>query len=272
MGLGNGADEDDRSGRSAEAEAGLRQRIAERSHTGKREKLPTVRQLAAEYQTTKATISGVIRRLESEGLLSVIGRSGIYTRPVNRHDRHLVQDVFGEHDLVIAGEIDEGGLYERMTGTSGTVRVDTEYRTTPAPPRVADLLGLPVGTQVLERTWAYYEDGKPYQLARSYLPAAIAAAAGMTGPEVERKGIGTLWQLIRRGGLPVRYVHRRIEARMPGPEERKALDIEPGTPVLDRWGAIRCVDGTPIEAGVTVIPADRVSFVVDIDLEARRAT
>lgn len=266
MGRGNGAGEADRSGRSAEVEAALRQRV-DTGPPGK--KLPTIRQLAAEFDTTKATVAGAIRRLEGEGLLTIRARGGIYIRDVNRYDRRVVQDVFGEHDLVVAGEIDEGGMYERMTGAQGDVQVDTEYRTVPAPPRVADLLGLPAGTHVLERTWAYREDDVPYQLARSYLPTTIAAAAGMTGPEVERKGITTLWQLIRQGGLPVRYVHRRIESRMPGPEERRALNIEPGTPVFDRWGRITCADGTPVEAGVTVIPADRVAFVVDIDLETR---
>lgn len=256
----------------AEIETELRRRIAERVYKGPKPHLPTVRDMAAEFRTTRATINGIIRRLETDGLVTAKSRAGIYIREVDRHDRRIVHDVFGEHDLVVAGEVDENGLFERMTGTDRDVQVVAEYQTIPAPPRVAALLDLPAGTQVIERTWAYTEDGRPHQIAYSYLPLAVAAAAGLTGPEAEQKGIGTLWQLIRQGGLPIRYVHRRIEARMPSPEERKRLDIPPGTPVVDRWGAIRCADGTPVEAGVTVIPGDRVSFVVDIDLLERVVT
>lgn len=246
--------------------AEIRSRIADGTYTPDQQ-LPTMRELAVAFDTTRATVEKAVRYLEARGILTVRDRSGIYVRRVAFYERRLVGDVFSEHDLVLAGEVDPGGLFERMTGATEDVQVTSEYARVPAPLRVAALLDLPPGTTVLERTWTYTTDGEPYQLARSYLPLAIAQAAGLAGPESERKGVGTLWQLIRDGGVALRYVYRALEARVPDPEEEKALALPPGTAVMDRWGALRLDDGTPVEAGV--MTSARVRFTTDMDLWER---
>lgn len=249
---------------------GLRYRIEQGEFPDGR--LPTVPELRAAYDVSITTLDKALAELQSAGVITRRHGAGIFVRQRVVYERRLVGDVFAEHDLVLAGEVDEAGLFERMTGATQDVHVDTDYRLVPAPPRVAGLLSVAPGTIVLERSWIYTTDGQPYQLARSYLPMEVAQAAGLVDPGSERKGIGTLWQLIRDGGVPVRYVHRRIEGRMPTSDELTRLAVPPGTPVFDRWGAMRRGDGTPVEAGVTTIPADQVSFVVDIDLETRTAT
>lgn len=264
-------------GKGTRIAAALRARITDGFYT---HKLPTQRELAEQFGAGKGVVDRALRKLESEGLVWSRQGSGYYVRRRVLYERHLVGDVLDEHALAVAGEVDERGLFERMTGAGddGDVDVATVYAHVPAPARVAALLKLPAGTRVLERTWSYTlllpgtvdgqpADEVPYQIARSYMPLDVAAAAGLTGPESERKGIGTLWQLIQRGGYRPVLVHRRLESRMPTPAESAQLAILPGTPVFDLWGALYRDDGgAPMEAGLRVVPADRAAFVFDIDL------
>jgi GntR family transcriptional regulator len=71
-------------------------------------------------------------------------------------------------------------------------------------------------------------------------------------------------------GLRLGMESLRIESRMPTPAESAELAIPPGTPVFERhrrlWTARP--ERRPVEVGFQVVPADRVAYLLDVDLEA----
>jgi GntR family transcriptional regulator len=253
-----------RPGRGAEARNDLRQRITT-GHYRPGDRLPRLVDLMATYSIkSRAVMDRILRDLVAEGLLTVIQGSGIYVRRRQHVRRDLVANIRLEHQRALADDAD-GGLFEAMTGIDNP-NVQPSYARIGAPLRVADLLGIEPGAPVLERTFKYFIDDTPHQVARSYLPAALAEQAGLTGPHVERPGTSTMTQL-HAAGIAIGRVHIDIETRMPTADETAALAVPPGTPVYEHW---RCMyrpdDTTPVEVSTSIVPGDRIAYVLDIDL------
>ncbi|WP_211303134.1 UTRA domain-containing protein [Allonocardiopsis opalescens] len=128
-------------------------------------------------------------------------------------------------------------------------------------PRIAKLLGVPVGTSVLRRfrvTGPVSEP--PFQINVSWIhPRGVADA-----PEVASQGRGPgdwLYRLERAGHWPISWVefHR---ARMPTKDEAGLLEIPTSLPVLEivRVGTSGR-DEQPIEVTEYVVAGDRVETV-----------
>jgi GntR family transcriptional regulator len=159
-----------------------------------------------------------------------------------------------------------------MTGTQADdLSVTTDYQETGAPESVARLLGVEPGTVVLVRTFRYAIAGTPHQVARSYLPATTAHRAGLTAPESERPGIGTIAQLLM-AGIAVGRINITLETRMPSADETAALAIPPGTPIYEHWRVMyrQGEPTTPVEVSTAIVPGDRVAYVLDFDLAAEQ--
>ncbi len=231
--------------------------------------IPTEQDLAHEFQVTRETIRRAKNLLITEGLL-VPGGQGIGTRvrELNQVRRDLAANIVLEYQLAVADDESSDGLFEQMTGVPAkAVRVDTAYATIEAPPRVIELLDLEPGASVLARTFTYYIQDAPHQVAVSYLPLPIATQCGLTDPAQERPGVGTLLYL-HRAGIPVSRVRMWMDARMPTPEEADALAIASGWPVFENWRALLHPDenAAPVEASTSIVPADRVNYTLDLDL------
>jgi GntR family transcriptional regulator len=253
-----------RPGRGAEARDDLRQRITT-GHYQPGDRLPRLVDLMATYNIkSRAVMDRILRDLVGEGLLTVIQGSGIYVRRRHLVRRDLVAGIRLEYRRALVGDTSEG-LFEAMTGTDNP-HVQPSYARIDAPLRVADLLGIEPDAPVLERTFRYLIDGTPHQVARSYLPTALAAQAGLTGPDVEQRGTSTMAQL-HAAGITIGRVHIDIETRMPTADETAALAVPPGTPVYEHW---RCMyrpgETVPVEVSTSIVPGDRIAYVLDIDL------
>ena len=74
-------------------------------------------------------------------------------------------------------------------------------------------------------------DGKPVLLSTSYLPASIVAGSAITQ---EDTGPGGSYARLAELGHAPAHFREDVRARMPQPEETKALDLpSSGTPVVD---------------------------------------
>ena len=129
-------------------------------------------------------------------------------------------------------------------------------------PRLARMLGVPVGDEVMRRLRVTGpETEPPFQINDSWIhPRGVADA-----PEVAEQAPGPggwLYWLEHAGHGPIswRETHR---ARMPVKEEADLLQIPMTLPVLEivRVGT-SAKDGRPIEVTMYVIPSDRVEQVV----------
>ncbi|AXI71994.1 GntR family transcriptional regulator [Streptomyces cavourensis] len=120
-----------------------------------------------------------------------------------------------------------------------------------APDRVADLLGLERGGQVVERRRIMYLDGEPCELTHTYYPVGIARGTGLAGTAKIRGGAVRL--LAELGHVGVR-AQEDVVARMPSGSERAALSLKDGEPVLELTRLTLDAADRPIQADVMAMP------------------
>ncbi|MCS0634295.1 UTRA domain-containing protein [Streptomyces sp. LP05-1] len=99
----------------------------------------------------------------------------------------------------------------------------------PAPEPVAGLLGLPRDEPVVVRRRIMYLDDTPCELTDSYYPVAIARGTPLAGTARIPGGAVTLMAELGHRGI---RAQEEVTARMPSEEERAALELGPGEPVL----------------------------------------
>jgi GntR family transcriptional regulator len=130
--------------------------------------------------------------------------------------RRIAQDIGGALDTELSDPAD-GDL------------VELNVSTCPAPPAVADRLGLRAGDRVIARHRLRFIDASPSMSSDSYVPAALVADSplGMSAPL--RDGVV---HLLAGLGHPVSRVADEIGVRMPSPGEAQELQIATGVPVL----------------------------------------
>ncbi|MFD3957632.1 MULTISPECIES: GntR family transcriptional regulator [Streptomyces] len=120
-----------------------------------------------------------------------------------------------------------------------------------APDRVADLLGVERGGQVVERRRIMYLDGEPCELTDTYYPVEIARGTGLATASKIRGGAVRL--LAELGHVGAR-AQEDVVARMPTESERVALSLKGGEPVLELTRLTLDVADRPIQADVMVMP------------------
>ena len=101
--------------------------------------------------------------------------------------------------------------------------VDVVVSETPAPDYVATALGVQPGEAVLSRSRRFLVEGRPVQLATSYLPLDIVGGTRVAYTDVGPGG--TYARLAELDYAPVRFTER-LTARAPRPEEVERLELE----------------------------------------------
>ncbi|MFI0453726.1 GntR family transcriptional regulator [Actinomadura sp. 6N118] len=222
-------------------------------------KLPRLDDFAAEYGANRDTIGRAISALEAEGYVWAVQGRGIIVRHGTIRPRRP-----------------RGDLVKRNTSTdspgysfpSASARENWPHHVPPvagpAPltdPRIAGLLGVPVGSEVMRRFRVTGPESEPpFQIATSWIhPRGVEAVPEVTG---QAPGPGDwLYRLEQAGHWPISWVeiHR---ARNPTKEEAALLEIPTNLPVLEivRRG-VSGADDKPIEVTVYVVASDRVETV-----------
>lgn len=186
-------------------------------------RLPGVRELAARYNVTIGTASRAIQELQTAGLVEVRPGIGAFVRdfrPIVRSSpTRLSRSKWG------------AGYQIQDADTAGRTRVvDVRTGEEPAPDWAAEPLGVQPGDQVAYRSRRFVVDGRPVQLATSYLPVEIARGTAImhtdTGPG------GSYARLAELGHAPVRFTEF-VRARTPSPGEVEALSLLGGTSVIE---------------------------------------
>ncbi|MCX5399140.1 UTRA domain-containing protein [Streptomyces sp. NBC_00102] len=123
-----------------------------------------------------------------------------------------------------------------------------------APDVVADLLRLPRGDSVVVRRRVMEVDGEPCELTDSYYPAAIAAGTALEGRGKIPGGAVRLLAALGHVGVTAR---EDVVARMPGDEERDALAMVTGQPVLELTRLTLDGEGRPFQVDIMVMAPRR---------------
>ncbi len=226
-------------------------------------KLPSTRALRAAHGAASNTVDQAIQILRNEGLLRGRRGSGTYVRGMRSFRRRIAGEIQAEYERAITGD-DERGIFEDSMGLDDdAVKVTAEHANTQADRHLAGRLNVEVGTPLMLRTFHYAIDGEPFQVARLYMLADLAEAAGLPG--TERKGLGSIAHLLN-AGVDITLARCRIVVRRPTNDEADYLAVPAGTSVLERTRTLYAGD-RPVEYAVGVVAADEIELEIDVPMK-----
>jgi GntR family transcriptional regulator len=212
------------------------------------------------YGAARGTVRQAIATLRTEGLVDIEQGRGAFVRrrpPVQRK----AYDRFARRHREAGKAADLIELEEE--GRRPEVEV-LEITPAPAPAEIARLLQVPEGSQVLVRRRRYLADGQPMELATSYLPWELVQGTKITEPNT---GPGGIYARLEEMGHQLKRFTEDVRARMPLPEEARALQLPPGVPVFLLVRVAYDLEDTPVAVCDTVMAADR--YVLSYELPAR---
>ncbi|OHV45364.1 hypothetical protein BCD48_23195 [Pseudofrankia sp. BMG5.36] len=220
------------------------------------EPIPSESELIATHAVSRTTARQAMALLGNEGLV-IIGhgrRATVRPRsPVRRLARTRLSRAERQHS---------GGTFMADAAASNS-RPETETTIViePADAETASLLGVDEGTSVLQRRRRMLLDGRPAQLATSYLPADLAR-----GTQIEQRdtGPGGIYARLEELGHTLSRFVEVVATRMPLPAEIDALQLSPGTPVLIVTRTAYDNDDKPVEINRMTIAGNLYELAYDI--------
>jgi GntR family transcriptional regulator len=225
-------------------------------------KLPSERDLASTYGTARNTAREAVRILSDEGLVITDHGRGSFVRP-NTALIRLGNDRYSPRHR-------ETGLSPFLLecakqGKQGRFEVLSIDRVQPTQ-EIADRLHVSAKSKsVLRRENIFWADDDPVQRVTTYIPWSIAKGTGLLQDEVPHQ-FGIHGVLEERQHTMER-ISEEVTARMPRPDEARALRLRPGVPVLDVWHTSIDQNGEPYELTRFVMRGDMTGLLYDVPVE-----
>lgn len=216
----------------------LRKRILSKEFgTGGR--LPSLRMFADQYGTTQQTMNVVVQRLQSEGLLSSLGRQGVF--------------VSGFRNRIPGIRMPRFDLYLKEMGYE-PAEVNLENPSiVPAPIDVAQAFGISEGAPVVHRLRCQGTTTVHMRLAENFYPTTLVDHNILSQMQ-QNDSFDVLLAIENNSGEKIKHIHEKVISRFPSEDEQGFLKINRSTPVLDVRRTSKAEDGT-------VIMYNRITFV-----------
>jgi len=222
-------------------------------------RLPTYDELAVMYGCSLAVVRKAVDLLKQEGLIVTAQGSGTFVRQRAVARRHGIERYarsrWSTGQAVLVAEAQAQG---RTAGQR--IRELTEV---PAPPVVAERFSIEAGTPVWVRRRTTLIDGRPNQLADSYYELDVVRGTRIME---EDTGPGGGFARLEEKGVRLDRISEELMARMPSGPEVAALQLPPGTPVIDLTRTTYDADGKAVEVMVSVLAGDMASFCYDFPI------
>lgn len=210
------------------------------------DRLPTVRELAAQYATPIGTVTRALDLLRAEGVIVSRHGRGLYVRTFARILRSSPSRLARAH-WGAGKQIQDADTGQRLRV------VHVEVGEVLAPASVAEALAIPGGANVLTRSRKFAVEDRVVQTAVSYIPLDVVAAApaiAYAGP-----GPGGMYARMAEVGLGPDDFVERLVCRMPTPAEATDLDLPSGTPVVQVTRRAFTAAGRCVEVNVMLMDA-----------------
>ena len=201
--------------------------------------IPSENQLSAEFAIARPTVVRALRVLRQEGWIDTQQGKGSFVRG-RPALAHATRQRRGEAEL----DRDESREPGELVSVGSAA----------APARIAEMLDVPPGTQVLSRRRLVRQDGEPFEVITWWLPEDVAEGTGLDDPAPVRGGIRPIVE--RAKGTRVDHVIERVASRHPAAHEAKLLGIGRTAPVLAVYVIARDAQGRPLAAIDVVMPGD----------------
>ncbi|OBB87975.1 GntR family transcriptional regulator [Mycolicibacterium peregrinum] len=224
------------------------------------ERLPSEAALIDHFGVARMTVRQAVQDLRTEGLVISEHGRGVFVRPAPPI-RRLASDRFARRHrasgkAAFTVEAEKSGYAPQVDNISVT-------REQPNP-TVAERLRLTPDDEVIVRSRRYLADGRPVETATSYIPAAFAQ-----GTKIEQTdtGPGGIYARLEDAGHILDRFTEEVGARMPTPEERRALQLATGVPVLTVVRTAYDTNDVAVEVCDTVKVAS--AYLLEYDFSAR---
>ncbi|WP_441250102.1 GntR family transcriptional regulator [Kitasatospora sp. McL0602] len=240
----------------------LRQRIADGEwRVG--ERLPSRAKLGDELEVGPNVVQRAMEQLITEGLLFGVAGSGTFVQtPPER--RRMVRS---RHLGLLSTPQFRADF--RVSGSSGNW-VTESGSGVPAPPEIADRLGIAPGDPTVHTSYEFLVDGKPVHLAYSWEPQALTDRSPVVMPEMgPLAGRGVVERMAAIGITVERAVERPRPARA-GSEYALLLGIASNDLVTLIERTYFDADGRPVETADFVIPDSRWEIHYELPVEPVR--
>ncbi len=224
--------------------------------------LPTELELREKYEASRNTIRDAIKRLTSLGLVET--RPGQGTFVVQKIDP-FVTALTGDPTSGNAGV--EGTYYlsevseQHRAPRTSLPRVEVQVPSA----EIAGRLRVDPGTQVVSRHQERYIDEIPWSLQTSYYPMEfVTKGQALKLLTAENFVDGVVNYLEQTMGLRQVGYRDWITARTPDPNEQNFFKIQHDATVFEIFRTGFDQNETPMRVTVTVFPADRNQFIVNV--------
>lgn len=196
----------------------FRQRILN-GEFGTAGRLPSLRMLAEQFNTTHETMNKVIQRLQAEGLLVSYGRAGVFVHiPRSR----------------IPGITPRFDFYLEQQGLTPVETNVEEPDIVPAPAEVAEAFKTEEGTPVVQRFRRQGTSTEHLRLAENFYPVHLVDEEMLARLRTDSK-YDVLAAIKERHGKVIKSVHEDVFGRLPTSQEQELLNIVRNAPVLEVW-------------------------------------
>ncbi len=224
------------------------------------ERLPSEAALIDHFGVARMTVRQAVQDLRAEGLVISEHGRGVFVRPAPPI-RRLASDRFARRHRASG----KAAFTVEAEKSGYAPQVDNITITREKPnPTVAERLRLAADDDVVVRSRRYLADGRPVETATSYIPAAFAQ-----GTKIEQTdtGPGGIYARLEDAGHTLARFIEEVGARMPTPEERRALQLATGVPVLTVVRTAYDTNDVAVEVCDTVKVAS--AYLLEYDFSAR---
>lgn len=201
--------------------------------------LPSEHQLSAEFSIARPTVVRALRVLRDNGWIETQQGKGSFVR-----GRPALADMAPARRGQAELDRDEAREPGELTGAGPAV----------PPKRIAALLGVRPGAEVVRRQRLARFDGDASEIITWWLPPELAEGTGLADPAPMRGGIRA--HLAKRKGTRIDHVVEQVTARHPDPREAELLGIPPDAPVLAMYATFRDAAGQPVLVLDIAMPGD----------------
>lgn len=232
------------------------------------QQLPTELELRDQYGASRNTVRDAIRWLMTRGLVETKPGQGTFvTKKIDPYVTTLTADPkVGPGETVAL--VDDDAMYksdvegQKRTPHNAEPQVEIQKAAGPVP----GLLQLPEGSQVISRHQKRFIDGTPWSLQTSFYPRGFAAQGAERLSDAGDIEGGTVKYLADTLGLRQVAYRDWITVRAPDETEVKFFNLPPDgrVGVFEIFRTAFDQSGTPMRLTVTVFPADRNQFIVNV--------
>ena len=224
------------------------------------QQLPTELALREQFGASRNTIRDAIKRLSSLGLVESRPGSGTFvTSKVDPFITVLTQNpdtgYGGGEGTAYLSEVSKA----HRVPEHGPIRVELK----PAPQVIALRLRITPGEQVLLRHQERFIDKTPWSLQTSFFPFEFASKAPrlLMAEDLEHGFVRYIEETL---GIQQKSYRDWITARAPDDNEQKFFGISHDSSVFEIFRSAFDQDGNAMRVTVTVFPADRNQFIVNV--------